>query len=194
MEFKPKFRCLNIRKGQVRQVPSTHTRRGHPVTEQTSNKSLGKWLPWRTTLASIDFVNRLWTAWRQLTRRNYQASTRHGCTSMVYCQDSSGRWPFTRFQQQQLKWSNVEWTNTSGDGLVFRPVSLTLDSTWRQQSCNYWKSSLFQWQDWYARDQLIRQAGIETRTNRKWSVSQAFEQAETSLERHAGAEWVYGTT
>ena len=33
------------------------------------------------------------------------------------------------------------------------------------------------------RDQLIRQAGIETRTGGKWSASQAVEQAETRL-RH----------
>ena len=105
---------------------------------------------------------------RQLTRQNYQASTRHGCTNMVCCQD------------------------TSGEGLVFRPVSLTLDSTGRQQSCNfhyslYWKSSRFQrlvvtLRD--SRDQLIRQAGIETRTGRKWSASQAIEQAQIEAQGH----------
>ena len=73
---------------------------------------------------------------------------------------------------------------------MFRPVSLTLDSTGRQQRCNfhyqlYWKVSkprlVVTRRDY--RDQLIRQAGIERRTGRKWSASQAVEQAETRL-RH----------
>ena len=121
------------------------------------------------------------------TRQNYQASTSRCCTSMVCSQDSSGRWLFTTFQQPLRKWSNVPWANTSGDDLVLRPVSLTMDSTGRQQT------PIFALEEFMvsktrlvltlrdSRDQLVSQAEIETRTGRKWSASQAVEQAETRL-------------
>jgi len=70
---------------------------------------------------------------------------------------------------------------------VLRPVSLTMDSTGRQQT------PIFALEEFMvsktrlvltlrdSRDQLVSQAEIETRTGRKWSASQAVEQAETRL-------------
>ena len=73
--------------------------------------------------------------------------------------------------------------------MVFRPVSLTLNSTKLQlplssvlEEFKVLKTRLVVTLR-ESRVQLIRQAGIETRTGRKWSASQAVEQAETRL-RH----------
>ena len=108
MKFKPnKSRCLVIRKGQV--TDKFALRIQEEVIQSLKKhliKCLGKWFDAHNN-KSIDFLNRLRMAWRQLTRCNYQESTRHGCTSMVCCQGSSGLWLFTRFQQQQLKCSNI---------------------------------------------------------------------------------------
>ena len=136
MKFKPNTsRWLVIRKGQVKdKIP--YTGRGNPITERSTHKVHCQ--------AKDDMDS---------TRHNYQASTMLCCTSMVCTQDSSGRWLFTRFQQLQQECSNVPWANNTGDELVFRPVSLTLDSTGRQQFWNSHfapdrKSSRFRRQDW----------------------------------------------
>ena len=204
MKFKPKkSRCLVIRKGKVTdKFPLCVQNETIPSLTNNPIKCLGKWFD--ASLKDGNNVSRL----RNQVQEGMKTIDKTGLPgkykAWMYQHGLLPRltWPLTLYEipttaveelertvsKHLRRWLGVPPSFTS-IGLYGKSTKLQLPLSSLVDEFKVAKTRLVvTLRD--SRDQLIRQAGIETRTGRKWSASQAVEQAESRL-RHRD---IVGTT